>query len=215
MKLVRNPRVLIPLVLTILLVGAVAAYFAIAANFIQCTTTTCDGTDSDDLIIGTSGGDTITAKKGNDVVFGEDGNDTINGGEGNDTLSGDAGNDEINGGDGNDVLYGGAGNDTLSGGGDPDVYYGGPGKDTYAADTSGKDTYIFMAGDISDNEDISGTNQCVDSGDTAVFIGFFGTEMQTIADKSWVVFDPITGKYVDIPNTKADCIIKGVYDKRS
>ncbi|MBB4642631.1 cadherin domain-containing protein [Rhizorhapis suberifaciens] len=50
-----------------------------------------------------------------DLILGSTGNDTLSGLTGNDALSGAAGNDTLSGGDGDDDLEGGAGADTLSG----------------------------------------------------------------------------------------------------
>jgi Ca2+-binding RTX toxin-like protein len=99
-----------------------------------------DGTDHDDFIIGTSGGDAIEARAGNDFAFGGDGDDTINGGDGADALFGGRGNDVINGGsdespnlldggDGNDTVIGGPGGDLMKGGNGNDFMSGGGGKD--------------------------------------------------------------------------------------
>lgn len=57
-----------------------------------------DGTNGNDLILGTAGVDTLNGKNGDDCILG---------GDGNDILAGD---------NGNDVLVGGPGDDTLDGG---------------------------------------------------------------------------------------------------
>ncbi|MDY0013412.1 MAG: putative Ig domain-containing protein [Rhodocyclaceae bacterium] len=89
-------------------------------------------TDGDDVLYGTTAGDTLDAGAGNDmalglagddVILGGDGNDLIHGGDGDDVLDGNAGDDEICGGWGADQLTGGTGNDQL---------YGEWGGDTYA-----------------------------------------------------------------------------------
>jgi Ca2+-binding RTX toxin-like protein len=107
----------------------------------------CQGTDGDDLIVGTPGPDVIlggggrdriNGKSGNDVLCGEDGddklvggagNDALRGGEGNDRLTGGADDDDLDGGAGDDRLSGGGGNDTLLGGIDADRINGGSGLD--------------------------------------------------------------------------------------
>jgi Ca2+-binding RTX toxin-like protein len=108
----------------------------------------CDGTNGDDIIIGSPVGDTIRGFEGNDkiqgngnpdVVFGGPGNDIISGGEGTDTLFGEDGNDVLLSDSGTNVvfggggasLYGGKGDDTLLGGSDNDVLTGGPGHDYF------------------------------------------------------------------------------------
>ena len=80
-----------------------------------------NGTAGNNILIGTSRGDTINGLAGNDSLYGRDGDDTLNGGAGNDRLYGDAGSDTLDGGIGNDRLYideldqvdGGAGRDTA------------------------------------------------------------------------------------------------------
>ncbi len=77
-----------------------------------------NSTQGNDLILGTSGGDTggnkLTGKGGDDCILGGDGNDTIDGGQGNDIILGGGGNDDLDGGHDNDYLDGGAGNDTCN-----------------------------------------------------------------------------------------------------
>ena len=62
------------------------------------------GTDADETLNGTSGGDYIS---------GGDGDDNLNGQDGDDVLFGGAGSDNLDGGLGNDMLIGGAGSDTI------------------------------------------------------------------------------------------------------
>ena len=98
------------------------------------------------VIAGTDGNDTIDGTNGNDVIFGLGGNDTVNGLDGADRIDGGSGDDIINGGDGddqgdfsgdiallggdgNDQINGGAGNDTADGGAGNDVIDGGVGDD--------------------------------------------------------------------------------------
>jgi Ca2+-binding RTX toxin-like protein len=72
---------------------------------------TSPGTAVADVLLGTSGDDSLNGVGGNDVLVGDAGNDVLTGGSGNDVLLGDAGNDVLDGGLGNDTLIGGAGND--------------------------------------------------------------------------------------------------------
>lgn len=81
-------------------------------------------------IIGSSFGDTITAKSSGSVIYGGDGWDIINGGVGNDTIYGENGNDTVYAGDGNDTIYGGAGNDAIYSNGGNNILIGGEGADT-------------------------------------------------------------------------------------
>lgn len=78
-----------------------------------------NGSNKDDVLIGTSGSDIIMGLAGNDFLKGLNGDDTLFGGDGNDTLDGGKGDDELLGGKGNDLfLPGGAGSgaDAMDGG---------------------------------------------------------------------------------------------------
>lgn len=79
--------------------------------------------ETDELLTGTDGGDTLA---------GGSGDDTLNGGGGDDRLVGRAGNDSISGGDGDDRLGAGAGDDTLDGGAGDDVLWDGNGADRHS-----------------------------------------------------------------------------------
>ncbi|PPC92291.1 MAG: hypothetical protein CTY35_12965, partial [Methylotenera sp.] len=59
----------------------------------------------DDLLIGTSGTDTLNGSSSNSIIFADTGNDVLNG---------LAGNDYLNGGLGNDTMSGGTGDDTYT-----------------------------------------------------------------------------------------------------
>lgn len=107
-----------------------------------------NGTNGNDVLLGTLGDDIINGGNGNDYLYGDEGNDTLNGGGGDDTLDGWTGNDTLNGGNGNDtllgwygndVLNGGSGNDTLAGEFDDDTLDGGSGKD-FLSGGDGNDT---------------------------------------------------------------------------
>ncbi|MES2942387.1 MAG: FG-GAP-like repeat-containing protein, partial [Pseudomonadota bacterium] len=63
------------------------------------------GTGSNEIINGSSYGDTLDGAGGNDSLYGLDGNDVLQGGDGNDRLYGDAGNDSMTGGNGDDAYY--------------------------------------------------------------------------------------------------------------
>jgi len=60
-----------------------------------------------ELVLGTSGNNSISAGGGNDCVLGGGGNDSLSGGNGDDVLIGGPGTDTVNGGAGtNDICYG-------------------------------------------------------------------------------------------------------------
>jgi VCBS repeat-containing protein len=105
--------------------GATASTSSTLTLLADFTTTTSNGTGSDESIttnnsdnyINALGGvDTIEARGGNDLVRAGDGDDIVDGGSGNDMLFGEAGNDTIVGGSGRDYVRGGVGDDTLTGG---------------------------------------------------------------------------------------------------
>lgn len=116
---------------------------------------TINGTNGNNVLVGTSGADSINGLGGNDLVLGARGDDTIRGGPGNDALSGGQGADSLDGEDGTDVLVGGLGADLLDGG-------------------SGND-YIFAAGDAT-----SDTISC-GLGEDSVWLGPTDT---TLTDRS-------------------------------
>jgi hypothetical protein len=91
---------------------------------------TISGTSGGDRISGLDGNDTLSGAAGNDCLFGQNGNDNLSGGTGNDQLSGRNGNDKLSGGSGKDRLAGGAGKDKLSGGLGNDTLSGGSGNDS-------------------------------------------------------------------------------------
>ena len=74
-------------------------------NVITCITTTCNGNNKDDIIIGSSLSETIYGLKGNDNIQGNGGDDLIYGGDGGDNIQGGSKVDKIFGQDGNDYLF--------------------------------------------------------------------------------------------------------------
>jgi len=60
---------------------------------VVCTGGKCNGTNSDELIIGTDGYDNISGKNGDDCIIGGGGNDDIDGDNGTDVCIGGPGND--------------------------------------------------------------------------------------------------------------------------
>jgi hypothetical protein len=83
---------------------------------------TAEHENSDYLIEGLGGDDTINGGVGNDTIDGGTGDDIIDGEAGNDSINGGTGDDLINGGTGNDILEGGDGLDTASYQGKLDEY---------------------------------------------------------------------------------------------
>jgi len=135
---------------------------------------TIEGTNGDDVIMGTPDADVIHGFRGNDMIFGMGGDDTICGGIGQDYIEGGAGNDNICGQSGRDTLHGGdgddrirgqrggdqlfgeAGNDSLAGGAANDGLSGGPGNDNLLGgsgedDLEGGSDIDALSGDSGDD----------------------------------------------------------------
>ena len=71
------------------------------------------GLDSDDIMNGGTGHDTVFGGLGQDILYGNQGNDSLIGGGGNDTLYGEQGDDKLEGGVGNDYISGGEGSNAY------------------------------------------------------------------------------------------------------
>ena len=83
----------------------------------------CEGTEGNDLIVGTPSADTIDALGGHDRINAGDGNDNVDAGDGDDIVVAGNGDDTVFGEDGNDLIEGGEGSDCLDGGKGDDVIY--------------------------------------------------------------------------------------------
>ena len=73
-----------------------------------------NGTQGNDLILGSAGDDKLRGLGGDDCILGGDGNDILDGGKNNDIIIGGAGNDDLSGGQNDDYLDGGAGSDICN-----------------------------------------------------------------------------------------------------
>ena len=87
--------------------------------------------NTQNVINGDGGNDSLTGANLKDTLLGGSGNDTLIGNEENDFLDGGSSNDSLLGGTGNDILTGGSGNDTLIGGNGADNISGGSGLDLF------------------------------------------------------------------------------------
>jgi Ca2+-binding RTX toxin-like protein len=67
-------------------------------TLLVCTGEYCTGSNANELILGTTGDDSINGKNGDDCIVGGDGNDMLNGDNGNDVLVGGSGTDTLDGG---------------------------------------------------------------------------------------------------------------------
>ncbi|MEA2626861.1 MAG: serralysin, partial [Candidatus Binatota bacterium] len=113
-------------------------------------TVTIDGTEGDDVLIGTAGADVILGRGGDDSIYGNGGADTICGGDGDDRISAGGAGDVIHGGRGADQIAGNSGDDILLGDVGDDVIHGGSGDDILIGQ-GGTDALIGGAGaDICD-----------------------------------------------------------------
>lgn len=112
-------------------------------TFLNDLNNTIQGFDqSDDVINGQGGNDSLWGLSGNDTLRGGPGNDILVGGLGNDSLSGDDGNDFLYGQEWDDFLVGGKGNDLLVGGTGINILTGGSGNDIFALTREGNHTVI-------------------------------------------------------------------------
>ncbi len=141
----RNPRFLLPVLVTALLAASVPAAAAIGTATCVGVSATLQGTDQADTLIGTEGPDVIRGGDGDDVIYGLGGDDIICAGAGNDVVYGGAGNDRLIGGRGDDVLKGQAGNDLLVDAAGNDRLAGGPGDD-HLAPGAGADELLGGSG---------------------------------------------------------------------
>lgn len=92
----------------------------------------------------------------NSVVYGTDGDDTIHGTIDGDIVWGDDGNDTITAGKGNDFIYGGKGDDILNGGAGDDTYYFEKNHgNEIIYDTEGNNKLVFTDGISADDYDMS------------------------------------------------------------
>lgn len=111
------------------------------------------------VVHGSGGADMISVFSAADntqlLLNGNGGNDTLAGGAGADTLSGGSGNDALSAGAGNDQLLGGTGDDVLTSGSGADWLDGGAGNDTLFGAAEG-DRFVFTATDFGGTDYIMG-----------------------------------------------------------
>ncbi|WP_322508387.1 calcium-binding protein [Anaerolinea sp.] len=81
-----------------------------------------NGTNQNDLILGSPFVDIINGRNGAECILGGGGDDYIEGRQGNDVILGGPGDDNLFGGPGNDYLIGGPGNDYCEGGAGTDTF---------------------------------------------------------------------------------------------
>ena len=106
--------------------GRVAVSFQVTGGDVKVEILTVD---SDNLIPGTDGNDSLTGTEEDDLISGDVGDDSIDGGDGDDEILGGVGEDKIDGGRGNDQIFAGRGDDQIDGGSGHDSIEGGDGDD--------------------------------------------------------------------------------------
>lgn len=99
-----------------------------------------EGTDGNDVIVGSSNNDRIFGFDGDDIICARGGQDFVDGGAGMDAINGQGGDDELRGGEGDDTLNGNSGQDRLFGEGGNDDLIGNGGRDTCDLGESFADT---------------------------------------------------------------------------
>jgi len=120
-------------------------------NLTLTGTTAINGTDNtlNNLIIGNSAINTLTAGTGNDVLQGGAGNDILKDTAGSNLLDGGQGTDTLTGAAGNEMFIGGIGNDTITTGNGKDIiaFNRGDGQDILNGGT-GTDNILSLGGGI-------------------------------------------------------------------
>lgn len=130
--------------------------------------------NSDDMLLGTTGGEGLWGGGGSDIIFA---------GEGGDELRGDDGSDFLFGGRGEDTLYGGAGVDRLYGGADADTLYGND-------DNGQGDTLVGGAGG---DRIFGGKGDKVENPDAGDVLFFNGTRLEGASRSS--TSESLSGTY--------------------
>lgn len=146
-----------------------------AGAAIYCGGGVCNGTNSGEFLIGSSGWDDIYGKGGSDHLYGKQTGDDLRGGDQNDYIEGNPGNDVIRGqkgndsricntldcglmgGNGNDLIFGFDGRDTLEGGAGEDVMEGNNNDDIFRAYDNKRDVIYGGHGNdicIVDSKDV-------------------------------------------------------------
>lgn len=130
--------------------------YNVTAEWLQATTDAqslngdhgnASGINTDDVIIGGTGSNSIRGYDGNDQIFAGAGNDaSVHADGGNDLVHGGSGNDTLYGEAGTDTMWGGTGADTVRGGDDADTLHGGDGDDGALWGENGDDTVYGDAG---------------------------------------------------------------------
>lgn len=129
------------------------------------------------VVHGSSSADMISVFSAADntqlVLNGNGGNDTLSAGAGEDILSGGSGNDALSGGAGNDQLLGGTGDDVLTSGSGADWLEGGAGNDTLFGAAEG-DRFVFTAADFGGTDYIMGFDAALNGAPLGSFIDIQG-----------------------------------------
>jgi Ca2+-binding RTX toxin-like protein len=168
----------------------------IEADFFQCPPA-CVGSDNADVMNGSTLMDEIFGGLSNDLIFGSDGRDF---------LVGEDGNDLIFGGLDSDISFGLDGNDTLIPGPDDAEQF-----QTSQGD-AGSDTFILLAGETVNCQQIFGGQVGMNGYDVLHLIGFgpyvaefpFGLTPPVASGTAVVIQDPIAGGFIFASITDQD-----------
>ncbi|GAB2958444.1 calcium-binding protein [Saccharothrix stipae] len=188
--------------------AAHAAVDCVVSAGVTQTDTVVTGTPGNDTIDcgGTNPAKTINGNAGNDTITGSDFDDTINGGDGNDTLTGGTGADTLQGGLGIDTISGSAGNDTLVGAandGSQDSLDGGLGTDTCQGPAPDPD--IHASCENTSTPPGSGPGSGLGNA-TALCIATGGVLSVTVNPVGYVcVFDPLNPANRRVPEARRIC----------
>ncbi|NJR63766.1 MAG: calcium-binding protein [Cyanobacteria bacterium CRU_2_1] len=148
-----------------------------------------NGTNNNDILLGSSNSDKIQGLAGNDILIGLAGDDTLEGGDGIDVLLGGRGNDSLEGNKGDDIMLGGAGNDILEweDGDGSDLMIGGQGYDVIEVEgavAAGDDFVLQQRGGfaIFDRVNLGPFTLTVDSSEAFEIEGEGGNDRLTVGD---------------------------------
>ena len=161
-----------------------------------------DGGEGDNVISGSSSGDTLVGGTGNDTISGggySDGNDSINGGDGANSIYAGAGDDTILSGTGNDTITGAWGNDSIDAGGGANIADYSEQRDHYSVVRDGLGGFF-----VADNRAVDGNGQ--DGTDQVRHVATFA-----FSDGNFLPFSGNTGTVVTGAATN-DVLNGGAFD---
>jgi Ca2+-binding RTX toxin-like protein len=137
-----------------------------------------EGSDANEIIIGSVGQDWIYCYGGDDQVIARDSIDSVYGGDGNDIIDGGSGADDVHGEAGNDILAGG---NNIENSEEWDVIFGNEGSDVYVFNIGDGLHFINNQHDpLSGDVDTLSFGVGVEPSDISVYVGENGSLMFSI-----------------------------------